>query len=154
MRQSTLDDHQDSATRGAYGNKHAGIYMNENGYIAWYSHHDYTTKCLFVHRLLAVAEYGFDALYGKVVHHRNDIPWLNYPDNIELMSRSEHAQHHQSGAGGSNATLTEEEAREVKRLIYQSELTQAEIGDRYGITQTAVSKIKLGVSWGHLPDPE
>lgn len=47
-----------------------------------------------VHRLLAVAEYGFDAVRGMHVHHVNGIPWDNRPDNIELLTPSEHGQHH------------------------------------------------------------
>lgn len=57
-----------------------------------------------VHRLLAVAEYGFEAVCGKVVHHKNRIPWDNRPDNIEVMRRAEHGLHHHSKwAGGSDA---------------------------------------------------
>jgi hypothetical protein len=47
-----------------------------------------------VHRLLAVAEYGFDAVCGMDVHHKNGIGWDNRPANIELMEHGEHTQHH------------------------------------------------------------
>jgi hypothetical protein len=50
-----------------------------------------------LHRLLAVAEYGFDAVTDKVVHHKSNIPWDNRPDNIELMDAGEHSSHHRSG---------------------------------------------------------
>lgn len=46
------------------------------------------------HRLLAVAEFGFDSVKGKHVHHRNKIRWDNRPQNIELMTPSEHSKHH------------------------------------------------------------
>jgi len=48
----------------------------------------------YLHRLLAVAKYGLDELYGKEVHHRNGIPWDNRPENIGLMSEAEHQRHH------------------------------------------------------------
>lgn len=47
-----------------------------------------------VHRLMMVAEEGFDALEDKVVHHKNHIPWDNRTENLELMSRAEHSSHH------------------------------------------------------------
>lgn len=46
------------------------------------------------HRLQMVAEHGFEELIGKVVHHKNEIPWDNRPDNLELLSPSEHAMVH------------------------------------------------------------
>lgn len=47
-----------------------------------------------VHRLLAVAEYGFDAVTDKDIHHKNEITWDNRPENIEPLSRSEHMSLH------------------------------------------------------------
>jgi len=46
------------------------------------------------HRLIAVAEHGFDAVKGKVVHHENEIPWDNRPENLKLMSQSNHVREH------------------------------------------------------------
>jgi len=45
---------------------------------------------VYHHRLLAVAEYGFDAVVGNHVHHINNIPWDNRPSNIEVLSPSAH----------------------------------------------------------------
>lgn len=49
-----------------------------------------------LHRLLAVAEFGFGEVVDKDVHHRNGIPWANWPGNIELMGHAEHTAHHRS----------------------------------------------------------
>lgn len=38
---------------------------------------------VFIHRLVAVAEYGFDAVAGNEVHHRNGVRWDNRPGNLE-----------------------------------------------------------------------
>jgi len=47
-----------------------------------------------IHRLLAVAEYGFDSIAGLTVHHQSHIPWDNRPEKLELMTKSEHQTHH------------------------------------------------------------
>jgi len=47
-----------------------------------------------VHRLLAVAEYGFDEVADKHIHHKNGIEWDNRPENIEPLSPGEHARTH------------------------------------------------------------
>lgn len=45
---------------------------------------------VYHHRLLAVAEYGFDAVADNHIHHINNIPWDNRPSNIEPLSPSSH----------------------------------------------------------------
>lgn len=54
-----------------------------------------TTYYYDVHRLVAIAVFGLDAVAGSVVHHKNGIPWDNRPDNLELIdSQAEHARLH------------------------------------------------------------
>ena len=80
------------ASREASREEYANLYMTGGGYEMW---RDFITgRQVSVHRLLAVSEFGFDEVCGKVVHHQNKIRWDNRGDNIELMSRSEHAKHH------------------------------------------------------------
>lgn len=55
------------------------------------------TEVVLIHRLLAVAEYGFDAVAGLSVHHENGVPWDNRPQNLELLSRSDHRRKHGGG---------------------------------------------------------
>jgi len=51
-----------------------------------------TSFIVYVHRLLAVAEYGFDAVADKDVHHKNGVKWDNRPDNIEVLDKAEHTR--------------------------------------------------------------
>ena len=53
-----------------------------------------TTRSVRIHRLVAVAEYGIDAVAGKEVHHKNGIPWDNRPSNLEPLTSSEHRTLH------------------------------------------------------------
>lgn len=47
-----------------------------------------------VHRLLYVAHYGFEAVRGKEVHHRNEVPWDNRIENLEALTKAEHTRVH------------------------------------------------------------
>ena len=47
-----------------------------------------------IHRLVMVAEHGFDALRNREIHHRNRIPFDNRPKNLELISAVDHTVLH------------------------------------------------------------
>jgi len=49
-----------------------------------------------IHRLVAVSEYGVDAVKDKHVHHKNSIPWDNRPDNLVPLTHEEHNRVHHS----------------------------------------------------------
>lgn len=66
------------------------FYTARRGYERWEGD-GHTIK---VHRIVAAAEYGFDAVADKHVHHKNGIPWDNRPENLELLSVSDHSTHH------------------------------------------------------------
>ena len=69
---------------------HAFYFMKPHGYYYWRDHED----MVLVHRLLAIAEYGYDEVIDKDVHHVNGLKWDNRPSNIELLSREEHRREH------------------------------------------------------------
>jgi len=45
-----------------------------------------------IHRLVAVAEYGVEAVAGNVVHHKNGVRFDNRPDNLEVLSNADHSR--------------------------------------------------------------
>lgn len=49
---------------------------------------------VYVHRLMMVAEHGFDEVADKHVHHKNGIEWDNRFDNLELVTNEEHRRQH------------------------------------------------------------
>lgn len=55
---------------------------------------------VLVHRLLAVAEYGFDAVAGNEVNHRNKHQFDNRPANLEPLSQSDHHALHTNEVWG------------------------------------------------------
>jgi len=74
--------------------------VDENGYeiirTEIYDSGDRYQPKVPVHRLVAVAEYGMDPLSDKVVHHENNIPFDNRPENLQLMDRCQHSILHQN----------------------------------------------------------
>lgn len=66
------------------------------GYYEWREEVDGERKSVRVSRLLAVAEYGFDAVKGKDVHHKLGSKGMrslfDYHENIELVTPEEHGR--------------------------------------------------------------
>jgi transcriptional regulator with XRE-family HTH domain len=85
------------------------------------------------HRLLAVADYGYDAVVEHHVHHINEIEWDNRPTNIELMKVGEHASHHHRQTSFTDDLL-------MMELYHNSGKTQSKIGEMFGINQSEVSR--------------
>ena len=73
---------------------YAPIHMMSDGYMHWKSYHRGSQETAFVHRLVAVAEHGVDAVAGMDVHHKNGVPWDNRPENLEVLSHAEHTRKH------------------------------------------------------------
>lgn len=90
--------------------------------------------CL-VHRLAAVAWFGFDAIRDRHVHHKNGHRWDNRESNLELLTPSEHHKlHHEQsppvGEDNPNAKLTWEDVREIRRRRETS--SAAELAEEFG----------------------
>jgi len=108
---------------------------NHQGYEAWLAVCDGEQKRVAVHRLLAVAEYGFDAVCDKLVHHgpEAEIPWANWPGNIQLMGRDGHMNHHHHPdrpSWGERVAMYE--------TYRETDLSQPEVADEYGVSKGVV----------------
>jgi hypothetical protein len=76
-------------------NERAHYEIQVDGYARWYDYYGKSRgKSVAVHRLLAVAEYGFDTVCEMHVHHKNGVKWDNRAENLSLMTPSEHARAH------------------------------------------------------------
>lgn len=72
----------------------AHYFTGEGGYERARTKIDGEQKSVQIHRLVAVAEYGLEAVNDSVVHHKNRIPWDNRPGNLVVMEWGEHGEHH------------------------------------------------------------
>jgi len=83
------------------------------------------------HRLLAVAEWGLNAIRGKEVHHQNNIPWDNRLNNLELLTPEEHAQEHEGTEMIDGEPWYAED--NLRRLYHELEWSSYEIADEYDV---------------------
>jgi hypothetical protein len=75
--------------------------MHTEGYELWVA----DSATLLVHRLVAVANHGFEAVCDGIVHHENEIKWDNRPENLTLCeSHRQHIHLHQCGDIADNQT--------------------------------------------------
>ncbi|AGC34564.1 HNH domain endonuclease [Haloarcula sinaiiensis tailed virus 1] len=137
--------------RDAQRKESAPYCMTGPGYMSWTCNWFENQKEVKVHRLLAVSEFGFDAVANMHIHHKNEIPWDNRPANIEVKSPKDHHRTHTVGESHPATDLTEADVLEILRLIRETDMPQTEIADRYGITDGAVSNIKHGHTWEDIP---
>lgn len=75
----------------------ASYNTHKKGHERWTVHDPDGPKTVGVHQLLAIADGAdpadvFDS--DNHVHHRTGIPWLNLPDSVEVVNRSEHKLTH------------------------------------------------------------
>lgn len=110
---------------------------------------------VYVHTLVAIAEHGFEAVVGNHVHHKNRVPWDNRPENLEVLTASEHMKHHGEGAnrGEENprSMLSREDVAEIKAR--RDEFTRSEMAEKFGVAPSTIEGIWYEKNWSHV-DPE
>jgi len=72
----------------------AYYHTDNSGYEEWQVKACGDRHSFRVHRLAAIAWYGFDAVSDMQVHHQNGIKWDTREENVTLMSLKDHARHH------------------------------------------------------------
>lgn len=141
--------------------------INENDCAIWTGHTDKAGygkisklvdgKVISVRAHRAVYELYFGSLRPEknVLHSCDNPPCCNIhhffigsqADNIrDKVSKDRQAM----GERNNHAKLTTEQVLKIKRLIKQG-LYLVDIAARYGVTVTAISTIKLGKTWKHVP---
>lgn len=92
------------------------------------------------------------------INHRDGRKSHNAITNLELATGSEnmlHAfrtglKHGYQGESSPQAILTEDQVSEIRRLLMTG-LSQRALAVRFGVSQSAIYKIRAGRAWTHMP---
>jgi hypothetical protein len=146
-----MDKHNiDRRNRGCGNRKsHASFRTDTLGYEVAYSKYGDSQKRVKIHRLVAVAEHGFNAVVDKHVHHKNEIRWDNRPDNLSIMTPHSHHSHHSSGENSPVAKLNRSEVLQIDRLLKEN-IKHAEIAEAYDVAKRTISAISTGQNWSQV----
>ena len=120
------------------GLNHVAIHTTNKAQVVW----THQKQKVLVHRLMAVAEFGFDAVCDMDVHHGaedngvNELPpveisWANWPGNLELMTPGEHMSHHHS-------KLSWEEKVEIEKRYRDPDESLRSLAPDYDVTSTTI----------------
>ena len=124
--------------------------VGNQGYPRWETKTKDGRHNVSVHRLLAVCEFGFDAVCGKHVHHKNGHRWDNRPENLQLMSDSRHGKHHRPPVESSWRDVLR-----IREFYRNGDVTQADLAGMFGVSESLIYDIihgNRGYSTPSLPD--
>lgn len=101
-----------------------------------------------VHRLVAYAHgiLDFEGLCdpNTIVHHKSRHGLDNRPENLEVMSRSDHQKHHKRTDSDKLDWSTVFELREIYE---NTDITQKQLASKYGISHSMAQKITQNRRW-------
>jgi len=111
---------------------------------------------VLAHRLVCQTVHGAPPFEGaEAAHHCGNRLCVN-PQHIRWATAAENARdrimHGTSGRNAANAAakLSEDDARSIRREYALGLRSQEKIGERYGISQPAVSLIVRRINWASL----
>lgn len=109
------------------------------------------------HRISWELANGIGIPSGMIIRHKCDNRICCNPAHLELGTQADNVRDMQErgrakyarGSASSNAKLTEIEVIEIKTLLREG-VSQSEIGRRFGVLSSTISRIASGNSWGWI----
>ena len=127
-------------------------YISKNGYrVVYLSANRDEGKLLGAHQIVMSAFSG--PPNGMWIHHKNNDKAHNEFDNLEYVTPRDNTIRafedglNFRGEDKVEAKLTAVEVRQIRDLCKSKVMSQREIGEYYGVTQTTVSAIHMRRSW-------
>lgn len=127
------------AKRLVASKKPAHYTTNNRGRELWIDNTRGDYNMVLVHRLLAVSEYGFDAVVDNHVHHKENVPWLNTPENITPKDPEDHIREHTEGNTRSEV-ITPGDCETIR----ESERSDAALANKYGVVERTIQRHRRG----------
>jgi len=147
-------DRRDRGEAAAMKNRveYAQYVTDKDGYPVWKSWSGDSVTRLPVHHLMLVAD-GHDPhdVFSDDTegHHKRPVPWLNTPDNLELLSTFDHQSHHNTGEAHDRAKLSNSDVREIRERMAAGE-TSFDLADEFGVSPSTIRYAKRGDNWSHV----
>ena len=143
---------------GGKGSKINGLLkprINRNGYLNVDLYNDNIKKYIEIHRLVLETFNPIDNMNILEANHEDGNKRNNYIRNLEWMTHSENIKHDYDnglkalpkGELNPNSKLTEKDVIEIRIDLKEGILTQKEIGEKFGVSQVTISRIKLNKNW-------
>jgi hypothetical protein len=139
------------------------VHNSRGAYLATSAARGKRWRSHLVHQLVALAFHGPPpGPTGRgsrdwQVNHRNGDRRDNRPENLEWVRHAENHRHASEnglvavGESHGLTTLTEKEVAEIRARYSTEGLSQRELGELFGVTQTTVGRIVRRETWAHLP---
>jgi len=112
-------------------------YFDSNGYCKIQHEHRGKKKTIVSHRLVAVAECGFDEVAGNHVHHKNGWEFDNRPENLEVLTPAKHAEVHYEDHHEEQDWWDKEK---LQRLYVDEKKSLVDIGDHFGCSGKTIAR--------------
>jgi hypothetical protein len=121
-----------------------------------YGQFKYKSQNYGVHRFVWMLHHG-PIEFGHVVMHSCDNPPCFLLDHLSCGAAQDNTQDMINKGRmpsallrANRSKLSENDIREIRRLLAEGKLNQYEIGARFGVTNTNISAIKRGETWTHV----
>ena len=134
-------------------------YATSNGYLNVRTLYQGRTIHVSAHRLVRHVLVG-PIPNGMCINHLDGNRANNHPSNLEVVDHAGNMEHARrvlgykaKGAKGERnrkVTLTDELVRVIRIIYGVGQHTQEELGELFGVCQTAISKIVTRIGWSHV----
>jgi len=129
-------------------------HKNQNGYGTM----SVAGKCRRATHVLFYLRKGHWPVAGRTANHHCDNPGCLNPKHLYLGTQISNVHDRERrgrrgctrGERNGRAKLTEDQVREIKRLLVQSDFTQADLGRKYNVSSYAIHLISKGVTWSYV----
>ena len=137
--------------------KEMGKYEQKDGYQQVELYENGESKRITVHRL--VANHFLEKTEGKdEIDHINNDKTDNRAKNLRWVTRGENVRNafeeglykSRKGKNSNTAKLTEEEVVEIRKIYENTEKTQYDLADIYGVSQVQIGRIVRRETWTNL----
>lgn len=123
-----------------YRSQVGGLSLTKDGYLRFNdSLNNGIHKGRRLHDIVAEMKIGRMLAKNEVVHHDDGIQLNNHPDNLIVLTRSEHTKLHVKRDG--REKLSDSDVRDIRRMYDNKRGSQTRISERYNVSISLINHI-------------